>query len=111
MDMQVVSCHREPLVNLYFMRIENHGGDAGPSMTSVQYATDVPTTPRVQLTLSTPPVPSHGEILVAFALSYDRQHRLLVPVGRLRITLDENRKLADVARQHTVLVTGCNDLS
>lgn len=103
-------CHREPIVGLLFITIENRGNDAGPSTTTVAFDTNLPQVQRVQLQVNTPGIPSGTDIWVAVELpTVPGTAGFLIPPGKVTITADAGKVLPETNRKNSVIVTGCND--
>ena len=105
-----VACHREWGVGMLFITIENRGQDAGPSTTTIVYNTNSLQTPRVQLAVSTPGIPSLTPIWLAVDLPpVPGTGNFLLPVGKITITVDAGQVLPEIERASNVLITSCDD--
>jgi len=97
-------------VDLLFITIENHGNDAGPSTTEVAYNTHSSGTPRVQLEVPTPDVPSGADIWITVNLPFEAgTNSLLDPAGKITITVDARHVLPETNRRNNILITDCKD--
>ena len=117
-DLEPILCHREidagmlkgTDVGLLFITIENHGSDAGPSTTQVAFTTNSPQTPRVQLEVPTPGIPSGTAIWVMVNLPFNAAtNSFLHPAGKITITVDVRHVLPETNRKNDMLITNCND--
>jgi hypothetical protein len=109
-DLVPILCHSEPGVGLLFITIENHGDDAGPSTTTLEFNTASPKMPRARLEVKIPNIPSGTDVWVAVELpSVPGTAGFIEPVGKITITADSMKVLRETNRADKTLVTGCND--
>ena len=103
-------CHRENSVGLFFVTIENRGGDAGPSIMTVVYKTASPHMPRVRLQVKTPSIPAGNEIWIAVELpTAPGSGGYILPVGIVTITADATHVLQEANRADQIHLTYCRD--
>lgn len=111
-DLAPISCHGEPLVGMLFITIENHGNDAGPSMTTVEFDTNSPKMSRVRLEVKTPSIPSKADRIIAVDLPFvPAATKRVKLVGKITVTADSSKVLPALERKHTILVTSCSDVT
>jgi hypothetical protein len=109
-DLVPIMCHSELGVGLLFITIENHGDDAGPSTTTLEFNTSSPKMPRAWLEVKTPNIPSGTDVWIAVELpSAPGAAGFIKPVGKITITADSMKVLRGTNRADNTLVTGCND--
>lgn len=107
-DLVPILCHKEIGVGILFIAIENHGSDAEPSTTTVEFNTDSPAIPQVQLAVQTPNIPSGADIVIAVDLPYaPGTTSFLKPVGEITITVDARNELPETHGTNNLLVTDC----
>ncbi len=110
-DLVPISCHGEPLVGMLFITIENHGNDAGPSMTTVEFDTNSPKMLQVRLEVKTPSIPSKADRIIAVDLPFvPAATERIKLVGKFTVTADSGKVLPAIDRKHNILVTNCSDI-
>lgn len=103
-------CHSEYSVGLFFITIENRGGDAGPSTMTVVYKTASPHMPHVRLQVKTPSIPAGNEVWLAVELPVaPGSGGFLWPVGMITITADATHVLPETNRADQTHLTYCKD--
>lgn len=109
-DLVPIMCHSELGVGLLFITIENHGDDAGPSTTTLEFNTFSPKMPQARLEVKTPNIPSGTDVWIAVELpSVPGAAGFIKPVGKITITTDSMKVLRRTNRADNTLVTACND--
>ena len=103
-------CHSELGVGLLFITIENSGGSTAQSVISVSFNTHFTKESRVQLKVTTPPMPSGALRWITVNLPYAPDTTsFLEPAGKVTIVVDADHVVRKTGTTRNTLVSNCTD--
>jgi hypothetical protein len=108
-DLRPTLCHRESLVGLLFVTVENRGADAGATLLSVSYQVTSANNRQVRLEVQTPPLPAGAETWIAVQVPPLPHGGYQMPDALVIITADAGNALRENHHDTTVLMTSCQD--